>query len=130
MAGTPLRFSLLVSLYAIFCGIALWRAVTFQAFDLLTIGVFPVLAGLLLKTPWAKVVLITYVALQTLGFLAMSSTAVIAYLITPEDVKIEFMGYNIPIVPLAFSVLGLIVFQWWVALSQPTAHHLNLKKDN
>ena len=123
----PIRVTLLIVLYAFFTLIAIWRATTFYTFDILTLGVIPVLIGLILRASWAKVLLLSYISLQTLEFLAMSTTALIAYQITPEDVKLVFQGYNIPLIPLTILLCSLIAFQWWVGLSKITGHYLAKK---
>jgi hypothetical protein len=54
-------------------------------------------------------------------------TAVIAYQITPEDVKLVFQGYDIPLIPLWLLLLSVVVFQWWVGLSNATSDYLTEK---
>jgi hypothetical protein len=116
----PIRVMLLISLYVVLTLVAIWRAITFQAFDLLTLGVIPMLIGIVQRAAWTKILLLSYVSLQTLGLAAMTTTAVIAYQITPDDVKLVFQGYNIPLIPLWLLLLSLVVFQWWVGLSNVT----------
>ncbi|MCL1084081.1 MULTISPECIES: hypothetical protein [Shewanella] len=120
----PIRVMLLISLYVVLTLIAIWRAITFQAFDLLTLGVIPMLIGIVQRAAWTKILLLSYVSLQTLGLAAMTTTAVIAYQITPDDVKLVFQGYNIPLIPLWLLLLSLVVFQWWVGLSNVTRDYL------
>ncbi|WP_240778387.1 MULTISPECIES: hypothetical protein [Shewanella] len=120
----PIRVMLLISLYVVVSVIAIWRASTFQAFDLITLGVIPALIGLVKRAPWTKVLLLSYAGLQTLGFAAITTTAMIAYQITPDDVKLVFQGYNIPLFPLWLLLLSLVVFQWWVGLSSATRDYL------
>ncbi|MFT6132618.1 MAG: hypothetical protein ACJAW2_001341, partial [Shewanella sp.] len=43
----PIRVMLLISLYVVLTIIAIWRATTYQAYDLLTLGVIPVFIGLI-----------------------------------------------------------------------------------
>ncbi|MGK0408468.1 MAG: hypothetical protein ACJASB_000615 [Shewanella psychromarinicola] len=120
----PIRVMLLISLYVVLTLVAIWRAITFQAFDLLTLGVIPMLIGIVQRAAWTKILLLSYVSLQTLGLAAMTTTAVIAYQITPDDVKLVFQGYNIPLIPLWLLLLSLVVFQWWVGLSNVTRDYL------
>ena len=120
----PIRVMLLISLYVVLTIVAAWRATTYQAYDLLTLGVVPVFIGLIQRAAWTKVLLISYVGLQTLGLTAMTTTAIIAYQITPDDVKIVFQGYNVPLIPLWLLLLGVVVFQWWVGLSNVTRDYL------
>ncbi|MGX9460435.1 hypothetical protein ACWXWU_04245 [Shewanella sp. A14] len=124
----PMRVILLITLYVVLAIIALWRATAFQAFDLLTLGVIPVAIGLLKRATWTKVLLLSYVGLQSLGLAAVTTTAVIAYQITPEDVKLVFQGYNIPLLPLWLMSVSLVVFQWWVGLSNVTRNYLAKKQ--
>jgi hypothetical protein len=123
----PIRVILLISLYVLLTIIALWRATTFEAYDLLTLGVIPVFIGLIKRAAWTRVLLLSYVGLQTLGLAAMTTTAVIAYQITPEDVKLVFQGYDIPLIPLWLLLLSVVVFQWWVGLSNATSDYLTEK---
>ena len=123
-SAMPLRVKMLVALYALLTLIALWRMTTFYAFDLLTLGVLPLLFGILTRAQWTRVVLFFYVGLQTLGLAAMSTTAIIAYQITPNDVNLTFQGYNIPLFPLWLLLTTLIGFQWWVGLSTVTRTYL------
>jgi hypothetical protein len=88
-------------------------------------GVLPVLVGLLIQARWAKVVLFFHLGLQTLVFVALSTTAIIAYQITPEDVKLEFAGHNIPIALAVGCAIGLLAIQWWAALHLKTRAYLN-----
>ncbi|MCL1114896.1 MULTISPECIES: hypothetical protein [Shewanella] len=123
----PVRVKILVALYALLALFALWRMTTFYAFDLLTLGVLPLLLGILTQAQWTKVVLLCYVALQTLGLTAMTTTAIIAYQITPNDVKLAFQGYDIPLIPLWLLLVSLVGFQWWVGLSKVTTTYLGSK---
>jgi hypothetical protein len=120
----PIRVMLLISLYVVLTIIAIWRATTYQAYDLLTLGVIPVFIGLIRRASWTKVLLISYVGLQTLGLTAITTTAIIAYQITPDDVKLVFQGYDIPLIPLWLLLLSVVVFQWWVGLSNVTRDYL------
>jgi len=120
----PIRVMLLISLYVVLTIIAIWRATTYQAHDLLTLGVIPVFIGLIRRAAWTKVLLISYVGLQTLGLTAITTTAIIAYQITPDDVKLVFQGYDIPLIPLWLLLLSVVVFQWWVGLSNVTRDYL------
>lgn len=123
----PKRLILLVALYCLISIAALWRAIATQSFDLFTLGVLPVLAGIIMRAPWSSLVLKIYLGMQTLGFSALGITAIIAYRITPEDVKVVFAGQNIPIQPLVISVISLLLVQYWVAFSKVTYHYLSGK---
>ncbi|MCT8987808.1 hypothetical protein [Shewanella phaeophyticola] len=57
----------------------------------------------------------------------MSTTAIIAYKITPDDVNLMFQGYNIPLIPLWLVLVSLIGFQWWVGLSKVMTQYLSSK---
>ncbi|MCL1141170.1 hypothetical protein [Shewanella gaetbuli] len=120
----PAAITFLIVLYSIFTAIALYRVVQFSAFDILSLAVIPVLIGLVIKAKWTKVALFFHLGLQTLVFLALSSTALIAYQITPEDVKLEFGGYNIPVLPVAGLSLLLLCTQWWAALTYHSRQYL------
>lgn len=120
----PIRMVLLFVLYSLIAVVALWRTFTFNGYDLLSIGVFPVMVGLWTKAQWAYVVWFFFLGLQTLGFIALSMVALIAYQITPEDVQLNFQGVDIAMIPLAICLMVLIIFQWWVALSAKTKQHL------
>lgn len=126
-AHMPIRIRLLISLYAVVCVIAIWRTTTFQSFDLLTLGLIPALIGLVKRAAWTKVLLLSYASLQTIGLAAITTTAIIAYKITPDDVKLVFLGYNIPLIPLWILLLSIVVFQWWVGLSNTTRDYLAKK---
>ena len=121
----PFSILLLILLYSIFTLIALWRATQYASFDILTMGVLPVLVGLLIQARWTKVVLFFHLGLQTLVFVALTTTAVIAYQITPEDVKLEFAGYNISITLAVVVAITLLAIQWWAALHHKTRAYLN-----
>ncbi|QYJ86538.1 hypothetical protein K0I73_01930 [Shewanella mesophila] len=129
MNRPSLALIILICLYTLGTVLALWRAFEIQSLDLFTAGVIPVLIGLLMRTAWASLVLKIYIGIQTLGFTALGATAVIAYQITPEDVKVVFNGQNIPIPLIAAVVLVLLSFQWWVAFAQSTKQYLNPPQD-
>ncbi|MGL5048137.1 MAG: hypothetical protein ACRC6S_11435 [Shewanella sp.] len=120
----PKRLILLIILYCLFSIAALWRAVMTQSFDIFTLGVLPVLVGILMQAPWSSVVLKIYIGLQTLGFSALGITAIIAYRITPEDVKVIVSGHNIPMLPLTVSIMVILLMQYWIAFSKITNHYL------
>ncbi|UJF22691.1 hypothetical protein [Shewanella sp. OMA3-2] len=121
----PLGIILLIALYTLFTLIALWRATQHAAFDILTLGVLPVLVGLLMQAKWAKIVLFFHLGLQTLVLIAMGTTALIAFQITPEDVIIEFNGQIIPIWMVTCTATSLITLQWWAALNHKVRQYLN-----
>jgi hypothetical protein len=119
----------LICLYVVVALIALWRTIEIQRLDLFTIGVIPVLIGLVLRTTWAGLVLKIYLGVQTLAFAALAATAIIAYQITPEEVKVIFYGKDIPIPAIAAVALLLLIFQWWVAFSAATKQYLTAPRD-
>ncbi|ABZ78354.1 conserved hypothetical protein [Shewanella halifaxensis HAW-EB4] len=116
--------AILMFLYTLLAVAALWRTFTTQAFDLLTLGVFPVLYGLILRKFWAGVVLKIYLAIQTVALLALATAAVIGYQITPEDVKVVYNGQNIPIIGIVIAAAIIMTFQFWVAFSSKTRLYL------
>lgn len=116
--------AILMFIYTLLAVAALWRTVSTQAFDLLTLGVFPVLYGLFMRRFWAGVVLKIYLAIQTVALLALATAAIIAYQITPEDVKVIVNGQNIPIGAIVVAALIAMTFQFWVAFSSKTRHYL------
>ncbi|GIU23663.1 hypothetical protein L2719_05110 [Shewanella schlegeliana] len=116
--------AILMFLYALLAVVALWRTLSTQAFDLLTLGVFPVLYGLIMRRFWAGVVLKIYLAIQTVALLALATAAIIAYQITPEDVVVIVRGQNIPISAIVVTALIVMTFQFWVAFSNKTRHYL------
>ncbi|WP_110455734.1 hypothetical protein [Shewanella algidipiscicola] len=116
---------LLICLYLVTSVIAVWRTLATQSLDLFTIGVIPVVIGLLLRAEWAGLLLKIYIAIQTIAFSALGMTAVIAYQITPEEVKVVFKGQQISISLIVVVVSLLLLFQWWVALSKSTKAYLS-----
>lgn len=116
---------LLICLYLVTSVIAVWRTLATQSLDLFTIGVIPVVIGLLLRAEWAGLLLKIYIAIQTIAFSALGMTAVIAYQITPEEVKVVFKGQQISIPLIVVVVSLLLLFQWWVALSKSTKAYLS-----
>ncbi|WP_076498577.1 hypothetical protein [Shewanella morhuae] len=120
----PKRLMLLIALYCCCCIAALLRAVMAQSFDIFTLSVFPVLIGMLMRTPWSSLMLKIFIGMQTLGFSALAITAIIAYRITPEDVKVVISGHNIPILPLTASMIFILLIQYWAAFSKVTSQYL------
>ncbi|ARD20986.1 hypothetical protein [Shewanella japonica] len=120
----PRRLIILMAFYIFLSILALLRSYAIQGIDLFTIGVIPVLFGLVKRTHWASLVLKIYLAIQTLAMLALSTTAIIAYQITPEDVKVEFNGVSIPVPAIALSAVLILGYQYWVAFSQKTTQYL------
>lgn len=114
----------LMFIYGLVAIAALWRTFTTLNFDLLTLGVFPVLYGLITRQFWAAVVLKIYLAIQTVALLALATAAVIAYQITPEDVKVIYQGQNIPISGIVVTAIIVMSFQYWIAFSQKTKQYL------
>ncbi|WP_153914132.1 hypothetical protein [Shewanella sp. TC10] len=120
----PRRLIILMTFYVFLSILALLRSYSIQGIDLFTIGVIPVLFGLVKRTQWAGMVFKIYLGIQTLAALALTTTAVIAYQITPEDVKVEFNGINLPIPAIALTITMVLGFQYWVAFSQKTKAYL------
>lgn len=116
--------AVLMFIYFLLAFAALWRTATTQSYDLFTLGVFPVLYGLIMRRYWAAVVLKIYLVIQTVALLALATAAVIAYQITPEDVKVIFQGRDIPISAIVISALVAMSFQYWIAFSQKTKDYL------
>ncbi len=123
----PKRLMLLITFYTLLAIAVLWRTAMTGAIDLFTLGVLPVLVGLLIRAPWSSLVLKICLGLQTLGFSAFGITAFLAYRITPQDVKVVIAGQNIPMLPLVLSILVLLSLQFWIAFSGKTCGYLNHK---
>ncbi|NRD75616.1 hypothetical protein HQQ94_20810 [Shewanella sp. VB17] len=124
MKKPTLPLSIIMILYAIMTAVATWRAINIQAVDLFSLGVVPVLLGLMLRTSWASIAFKAYLAIQTLGLTALAGTAIIAYQISPQDVKIAFNNQEIPVPLVAIAATILLVFQYWVAFSKSTKVYL------
>ncbi|QSX29596.1 hypothetical protein [Shewanella cyperi] len=124
MFKAPLPLRLLILLYLLLSIAALARSISTGALDLFTLGVIPVVVGLLLRTAWSEVVLKLYIAIQTLGFAAFGVTAILALQITPQDVKVELLGYQPPFAAVVLCVIGLLAYQYWVAFSASTKAYL------
>jgi len=120
---TP-ALSIIMLLYAILAIVALWRAVSIQAIDLFSLGVLPVLLGLAMRTAWAGIAFKVYLFIQTLGLAALAGTAIIAYQITPDDVKVVLNNQEISVPLIAVSGVLLLAFQFWVAFSKTTKAYL------
>lgn len=125
MSKPSLPLILLIGLYVVLSIAAFWRAVEIASLDLFSLGVVPVLIGILIRAPWSAVVLKIYVILQTLGLSALGVTAILAYQITPEDVKVVISGNEIPMLPLVCCIIALVVFQFSVAFSSRTKSYLS-----
>ncbi|AQS40377.1 hypothetical protein Sps_05308 [Shewanella psychrophila] len=124
MKKPPLGLSILMFLYFALAVVALFRAVNTQAVDLFSLGVIPVLAGLLLRTNWASIVFKIYLGIQTLGLSALGGTAIIAYQISPQDVKVIIDGHDIPVPLIAIVAILLLSFQIYLALAKSTKSYL------
>ncbi|WP_299491341.1 hypothetical protein [uncultured Shewanella sp.] len=120
----PLPLLLLLTLYLIVAIFAIIRSINIQAVDLFTLGVIPVIVGLVLRTPWASIIFKLYLAIQTLGFIAFGITALVAYQVTPEDVKVIFNDRLIPMQYLIPAIFCALTFQYWVAFSRQTKKYL------
>ncbi|MBE7214488.1 hypothetical protein MK852_05315 [Shewanella benthica] len=128
MKKPPLGLSILMFLYFALALVALFRAVNTQAVDLFSLGVIPVLIGLVLRTNWASIVFKVYLGIQTLGLSALGGTAIIAYQISPQDVKVILDGHDIP-VPLIAIIAGLLLsFQIYLALAKSTQAYLQTEE--
>ncbi len=124
MTRPPLPLLLLMLMYLLLAIVALWRAIDTQSMDLFSLGVIPVLIGMVLKAKWATVVLKVYIAIQALGFSALATTAILAYQISPEDVKVVVDGQSIPIPLIAAIAILLLAFQLFIAFSKSTKSYL------
>ncbi|AXQ14602.1 hypothetical protein AYI72_03910 [Shewanella algae] len=126
----PIPLVLLCILYLVLAVVALWRTISTGAVDLFTLGVIPVLVGIVMRTSWSLWALRIYLFIQTLGLMAFATTALVALQITPQDVKLELAGRNIPLLPLATVLLALLLFQYWVAFSGRTKRFLQQEKSD
>ncbi|SQH74946.1 conserved membrane protein of unknown function [Shewanella benthica] len=124
MKKPPLGLSILMLLYFALALVALFRAVNTQAVDLFSLGVIPVLIGLVLRTNWASIVFKVYLGIQTLGLSALGGTAIIAYQISPQDVKVILDGHDIPVPLIAIVAMLLLSFQIYLALAKSTKDYL------
>ncbi|MCE9685865.1 hypothetical protein LZP73_06490 [Shewanella sp. AS16] len=124
MIPVPARLALLMFLYCLLTAGALWRALGTGALDVFTLGVVPVLLGLILRQSWACMALRLYVGIQTLGCAALAITALIAYRITPEEVRVVVQGQELPIPAVVIGLMALLGFQYWVAFSANTRNYL------
>ncbi|MFV7667402.1 hypothetical protein AYI74_11280 [Shewanella algae] len=126
----PIPLVLLCIPYLVLAVVALWRTISTGAVDLFTLGVIPVLVGIVMRTSWSLWALRIYLFIQTLGLMAFATTALVALQITPQDVKLELAGRNIPLLPLATVLLALLLFQYWVAFSGRTKRFLQQEKSD
>ncbi len=113
----PTSLRLLSCFYILLLIIAVWRFVDTNSLEVFTLGVLPVLYGIWKVKPWTLIALRAYLVCQTLAFSALAVTAIIAYVLTPQDVKVVFKGQNIPMFPLILGICGLLAFQWWAAFN-------------
>ena len=120
----PVPLLLLIVAYFFVAVFAIIRSINIHSIDLFTLGVIPVIAGLLFRTTWASIVFKLYLAIQTLGFVAFGITAIVAYQVTPEDVKVVFNEHIIPMQYLVPTILFALIFQYWVAFSSKTKRYL------
>ena len=128
MKKPPLGLSILMLLYFALAIVALFRAFNTQAVDLFSLGVIPVLIGLVLRTNWASIVFKVYLGIQTLGLSALGGTAIIAYQISPQDVKVIVDGHDIPVPFIAIVAVLLLSFQIYLALAKSTKSYLQTKE--
>ena len=130
MKKPPLALSILMFLYIILASVALFRAISIQSVDLFSLGVIPVLVGLILRSRWASIIFKVYLAIQTLGLSALGGTAIIAYQISPQDVKVIIDGHNIPVAAVAAIAIVLLTFQIYVALAGSTKQYLQAEQNS
>lgn len=121
----PFPLLVLLVLYVVFTALAIGRLITTGAPDMFSLGVIPVLIGLVLRANWGLLALRIYVAIQTLGFAALGVTAIIATQISPEDAKLFIEGKEIPLPLVAAAIAALLAFQWWVAFHSKTKAYLS-----
>ncbi|MCL2918537.1 hypothetical protein [Shewanella litorisediminis] len=120
----PLPLCLLLCLYIVLALLSITRAIITGNLDMFTLGVLPVLVGLVLKTSWAIWAVRIYTAIQTLGCAALGVTAILATHISPEDTRLFFAGTEIPLSLVAVTLVALLSFQWWVAFLPSTRDYL------
>ncbi|MGB0892873.1 MAG: hypothetical protein ACPGUD_00570 [Parashewanella sp.] len=117
MQKQPITLRFLSVLYILVIAAAIWRFIETKELEMFTIGVLPVLYGLWTRQSWTLIVLRIYLAIQILGVSALGMTGVIAWFISPQDVTVVFKGITIPMLPLVLVIIGLVVFQVWIAFS-------------
>lgn len=122
----PLPLCLLFCLYLVLALLSITRAIITGSLDMFTLGVLPVLVGLVLKTTWALWAVRIYTAIQTLGCAALGVTAILASHISPEDTRLFFAGAEIPLWLVAATLFVLLSFQWWVAFLPSTRRYLHV----
>ncbi|WP_394147683.1 hypothetical protein [Shewanella atlantica] len=115
---------IIMFLYSILAIVAIYRAVSTQSVDLFSLGVIPVLVGLAMRTSWAGIAFKVYLFIQTLGLAALAGTAIIAYQVTPDDVKVVINNQEIPVPLIALLGVTLLGFQFGVAFSKKTNAYL------
>jgi hypothetical protein len=121
----PMPLLLLMALYTLFAIAAIVRAYATHTVDMFSLGVIPVLLGLVLRASWASLVLKIYIGLETLGLSALGVVAIIAHYVSPELIaNLQFMGHAISIPWVAVLSLCLITAQLWVAFHPSTRAYL------
>jgi hypothetical protein len=116
---------LLMALYSLFAIAAIIRAYATQTVDMFSLGVIPVLIGLICRAPWASLVLKIYIGLETLGLSALGIIAIVAHYVSPDLIaNLQFMNHPISIPWIAILSLFLIAAQLWVALHPSTRAYL------
>jgi hypothetical protein len=124
----PMPLLLLMALYTLFAIAALVRAYVTQTVDMFSLGVIPVLIGLVLRAAWASLVLKIYIGLEALGLSALGIVAIVAHYVSPKTIEnVRFMDLPISIPWIAVLCLCLIVAQLWVALHPSTRAYLTPK---
>lgn len=124
----PMPLLLLLVLYVLLTALAIGRLIVTGAPDMFTLGVIPVLIGILLRSFWALWALRIYIAVQTLGFAALGVTAILATRISPEDARLFIGKTELPIPVVALCAALLLGFQWWVAFHRSTRSYLEQAK--
>ncbi|CAM4067151.1 hypothetical protein SHDE107825_02440 [Shewanella denitrificans] len=119
---------LLMALYTLFAIAAIIRAFTTQTVDMFSLGVIPVLIGLIWRASWASLVLKIYIGLETLGLSALGIVAIVAHYVSPETIEnVRFMDLPISIPWVALMCVCLIAAQIWIALHPSTLAYLTPK---
>lgn len=120
----PIPLMLLLISYCLVAMLAIIRSINIHAVDLFTLGVIPVIAGLILRPPWAHIIFKLYLIIQTLGFAAFGITALIAYQFTPEDVTVVLYNHPLPMTYLIPCIIVALLYQYWIAFSIKTRDYL------
>lgn len=127
----PLLLGLLMCLYGVLASLAIWRTFATSSMDIFSLGVIPVLLGLIYRASWASLVLKIYIGLETLGLSALGIVALVIYKVTPKEIEnLSFMGHKLSISYIAIVSVSLIALQVWIALHPSTKAYLVLSDDS